>query len=185
MIHEAAIAHVGVFGRRFVEDTDCRSHHWDAHSVQRRLAVLSGFSLSFFVLYLASGLTDMIDGPVARKTGTASKLGAKLDTAADFVFTAVCLLRLLPVLDLPAWLYVWIGIIALIKAVNLISGFAMHKKFAAVHSVMNKTAGALLFLFPLTVPFVRSNCFAGIVCAAATFAAAQEGHLIRTSKEME
>ena len=30
------------------------------------------FSLSFYVLYLLAGLTDMVDGAVARKTGTVS-----------------------------------------------------------------------------------------------------------------
>ena len=34
-------------------------------------------STSFYVLYLVAGLTDMIDGAVARMTGTAGKLGAK------------------------------------------------------------------------------------------------------------
>ena len=37
------------------------------------------FSLSFYILYLVAGLTDMIDGAVARKTGTVSEFGAKLD----------------------------------------------------------------------------------------------------------
>ena len=58
------------------------------------------FSLPFLVLYLAAGLTDMIDGPVARKTGTVSERGAKLDTTADFVFAAACLIKLLPAINL-------------------------------------------------------------------------------------
>ena len=143
------------------------------------------FSPVFYVLYIAGGISDMADGLVARKTNTVGGFGAKLDTAADFVFIAVCLIKLLPILNTPAWLYVWTGIIALIKAVNIISGFAVHKKLVTVHSVMNKATGALLFLFPLTVPRVKGNWFAVIVCAAATFAAVQEGHLIKSSKEME
>ena len=38
----------------------------------------------------------MIDGAVARKTGTDSEFGAKLDTIADIVFTAVCMIKILP-----------------------------------------------------------------------------------------
>ena len=57
----------------------------------------------------------MMDGAVARKTGIVSELGARLDTIADLVFTAVCLIKLLPVLDVPAWLYLWIAVIAIIK----------------------------------------------------------------------
>lgn len=63
------------------------------------------FSLPFFVLYLAAGLTDMLDGPVARKTGTVSELGAKLDTIADFVFVTACLIKLLPMIPFPLWLW--------------------------------------------------------------------------------
>ena len=43
-------------------------------------------SACFYVFYLFCGFTDMIDGTIARKTGAVSKLGAKLDTIADFVF---------------------------------------------------------------------------------------------------
>ena len=57
------------------------------------LLLCPAFSPSFYILYLSAGLTDMIDGPGARKTGTANELGAKLDTAADFVFAAVCLIK--------------------------------------------------------------------------------------------
>ena len=141
------------------------------------------FSPAFYVFYIAAGLSDMLDGFVARKTDTVSKLGTRLDTIADFVFVVVCLIKLLPVLSVPAWLYAWIGIIALIKVVNIVSGFAVQKRFVAVHSVMNKATGALLFLLPLTIPAAPLNYSAVIVCAAATFAAIQEGHFIRTERE--
>ena len=140
------------------------------------------FSPAFYVLYIAAGLSDMLDGYVARKTNTVSSFGARLDTIADQVFVIVCLIKLLPVIWIPIWLYVWIGIIAVIKVVNIISGFALQKTLMAVHSAMNKTTGVLLFLLPLTIPVLPLKYFAIIVCAAATFAAIQEGHLIRTGE---
>ena len=141
------------------------------------------FSPAFYVFYIAAGLSDMLDRFVARKTDTVSKLGAKLDTIADFVLVVVCLIKLLPVLSIPAWLYAWIGIIALIKGVNIIFGFVVQRKFVAIHSVMNKATGALLFLLPLTIPAVPLKYSAVVVCAAATFAATQEGYFIRTGRE--
>ena len=147
------------------------------------LLFCSAFSLSFFVLYLAAGFTDMIDGPVARKTGTVSELGAKLDTAADFVLVAVCLWKLLPNLAVPLWLWIWIVLIALIKMINMISGYVIQKRFVAMHTVMNKVTGILLFVLPLTLPIVELKYSAPLVCAAATFAAIQEGHFIRTERE--
>ena len=147
------------------------------------LLFCSPFSPSFYALYLVAGLTDMIDGPVARKTGTVSELGAKLDTTADFLFIAACLIKLLPLIPFSLWLWLWIGGIALIKAVNLLSGYIVQKRFVTMHTVMNKTTGILLFVLPLTVPVVALKYSAPVVCMAATFAAIQEGHYIRTGRD--
>ena len=146
------------------------------------LAFCPVFSLPLFALYLIAGISDMVDGMVARRTSTASEFGARLDTAADFVFVVVCLIRLLPVIEMPTWLYVWIGVIAMIKGINIVSGYVMQKRFMAVHTVMNKVTGALLFVLPLTFQFVELRVTAMIVCAIATIAAIQEGHLIRTGE---
>ena len=139
-------------------------------------------SSAFYVLYAAAGLTDMIDGTVARKTNTVSDFGAKLDAIADFIFVAVCLIKLLSILDIPVWLWVWIAVIALIKIINIISVVIKYKRMIAVHSVMNKVTGALLFCLPLTLSFIELKYSAIIVCAVATFAAMQEGHYIRTGR---
>ena len=40
------------------------------------------FSPAFYALYIAAGLSDMTDGIVARKTGTAGAFGAKVLDAA-------------------------------------------------------------------------------------------------------
>ena len=139
-------------------------------------------SPAFCALYLAAGFSDMIDGAVARKTGTVSELGARLDTAADLVFTAVCLIKLLPVLDIPVWLSIWISVIAVIKLFNLAVGYIRQRVFAAVHSVINKVTGALLFVFPLTLAWIDLRYSAAAVCAVATIAAVHEGYLIRAGR---
>ena len=138
------------------------------------------FSPVFYVLYLIAGLSDMIDGTIARRTNTVSEFGARFDTAADFVFVVVCLIKLLPVISMPLWLRVWIAMIALIKIINIISGYIVQRKLVAVHSVMNKVTGVLLFILPLTFPIVPLRYLAIPICAVATFAAVQEGHYIRT-----
>ena len=141
------------------------------------------FSPAFYALYLIAGVSDMADGAVARKTGTVSAFGSKLDTAADFVLVAVCLIKLIPVLPIPAWLLVWIIVIAAIKAINLISGFVLRKKLVVLHTGMNKATGMSLFVLPLTLTVFDLKYSGAIVCAAATLAAVQEGHLIRTGTE--
>ena len=102
-------------------------------------------SLPFYVLYAVAGLSDIFDGRIARKTNTVTKFGAKLDTFADIVFAAVVLIKLLPILKLPLWMIGWVGMIALIKLVNIVIGFVRNHTLTAVHSVINKVTGALVF----------------------------------------
>ena len=141
------------------------------------------FSVVFYALYIIAGLSDIADGWVARKTKTTSAFGAKLDTVADFVFVVICLVKLLPVMEIPVWLFVWIGIIALINVTYIVSGYVVQKQFVAIHSMMNKVTGALLFVFPLTISFIDLRYSATVVCIIATFAAVQEGHFIRTKRQ--
>lgn len=140
------------------------------------------FSPAFWALYLSGGLSDMLDGPVARHTHTESALGTRLDTVADFALLAACLVKLLPAVSVPRWVFSAIAVIAAIKAVNVISGFVCCGRFVAAHTAMNRVAGGLLFLLPLTLPFVPLTVTAPVVCAVAAFAAVQEGHFIRTGR---
>ena len=144
------------------------------------LLFFPAFSPAFYTLYIAAGISDMIDGTVARKTGTVSEFGSKLDTIADFVLVCCCLIKLIPVLNIPTWLIIWIIVIAVIKAINLISGYVMRKELVALHTVMNKVTGVLLFVLPLTLTVIDLKYSGAVVCAAATFTAIQEGHFIRT-----
>ena len=84
---------------------------------------------------------------------------------------------ILPKLSIPSWLWIWAGIIVIIKIVNQISSLIIIKKFCFPHTIANKLTGFLLFL---TVPTI-SWCIIPIAIAAiiATFAALQEWHSIR------
>ena len=130
----------------------------------------------FYVLYLFCGFTDMIDGTIARKTDTDSSFGSKLDTASDLVFMAVCVVKLLPMIDISIWLWKWIGVITIIKVTNIVWGFVRRKKLVILHTVLNKTTGLLLFLLPLTLQFIESTYSFAVVCTIATIAAIQESY---------
>lgn len=146
------------------------------------LLFFPAFSPMFYAMYLLAGFSDMIDGSVARRTNTTSVFGSELDTVADAIFVAATLVKLLPTLYIPTWLWIWITVVAIIKITNIISGFVVHKRFVVDHSVMNKVAGFLLFVLPLTLNLVELKYSAIIVCSFTTFAALQEGHFIRTRK---
>ena len=141
------------------------------------------FSDGFYSLYLVCGLTDMVDGTIARKTDAVSEFGAQLDTAADLLFTAVALLKILPVIQIQAWLLIWIVTIAVIKLFNLTWGFLRRKKIPSLHTISNKITGLCLFLLPLTMPFVDMRHTAPVVCVIATVAAVQEGYYIGNDRK--
>ena len=117
----------------------------------------------------------MIDGTIARKTGAVSNFGTKLDTVADFVFMAICAVKLLPKINISIWLWIWIVVIAIIKVTNIVVGFIFRKKLVALHTVLNKTTGLLLFLLPLTLQFIVPTYSCAVVCTIATIAAIEEG----------
>ena len=89
------------------------------------LLLVPVFSPPFYFLYLMAGFTDMIDGAVARKTNTVSEFGSRLDTVADTVFVLVCMIKILPVISAPSWLYICVAIIAVVKLHTIISGYVI------------------------------------------------------------
>jgi CDP-diacylglycerol--glycerol-3-phosphate 3-phosphatidyltransferase len=141
-------------------------------------------SVWFTILYLFCGLTDMIDGTIARKTGAVSKFGAGLDTAADFVFMFVCCVKILPLLHLPVWLWVWITLIALVKIMNIALVLIHRKKIISIHSALNKITGFALFLFPLTLTFATTTYTVAAICVPASIAAIQEVYFIAKGQEV-
>ena len=144
------------------------------------LLCFPAFSVAFYILYLFCGFSDMIDGTVARKTNSTGKFGSQLDTIADLIFVAVSLYKLLPAIHIPLWLWIWGGMIAMIKIGNIIWGYVSKKQFVSLHTAMNKVTGLLLFLLPLTISFADLKCSSAVVCCFATCSAIQEGFYVIT-----
>lgn len=138
------------------------------------------YSYPFYCCFLLAGFTDIIDGTVARMCEETSEFGARIDSIADMIFVAASVYKFLPVLRFPVSIWIWTAIIALIKLINIISGYAIKRKFVSMHTMVNKITGMLLFFFPLSVAIVDIRISGVVVCMAATFAAIQEGHFIRS-----
>lgn len=147
------------------------------------LLCFSAFSVEFYIVYILCGFSDMVDGTIARKTNSNSSFGAKIDTAADLVFIMVSLIKILPTLNIPRWLWIWGAVIAIIKIGNIVWGWVSEKQFISLHTIMNKITGLLLFLLPLTMSFVELKYSFIAVCLIATFAAIQEGFYIVSGSE--
>ena len=127
---------------------------------------------AFWIIYALCGISDMADGWLARKLKCVTKTGALLDSLADICFVACCACRILPMLELPQWLWLWAGVIVAVKVVNQLSALVMYGRCRFPHTLANKWAGFLLFI---AVPMTFMSIIPiSIVAAVATFAAIQE-----------
>ena len=135
---------------------------------------------TIWVLYALCGISDIADGWLARRLKCVTRTGALLDSLADICFVGCCAWKLLPLLTLPQWLWLWAGIIVLIKFVNQLSALVLYGRCCFPHTFANKITGFMLFI---AVPMTFWSIIPiSIVAVVATFAAIEEGHLIRLKK---
>lgn len=146
------------------------------------LLIPKTFSISFYCIYIYCGISDMLDGIIARKLKITSKFGEKIDSISDFIFIIICLIKFIPNLNLSNIIYLWIILIAIIKLINIICGYIYYKKLILLHTLGNKITGFALFIYPLFMQFSKIEIIEIIICVIATFSAIQEGHFIRTNK---
>lgn len=131
-------------------------------------------SLPFFIIYAVCGISDVVDGTLARMTNTETALGAKLDSIADILFYGVMILRIFPTLLRILNLHVWIlvAVAAFIRICSYTVGAIKFKKFVSIHTLMNKLTGLSIFIVPfvLRLPFARWYCVAVVIIALAASA---------------
>ena len=144
------------------------------------LLMVDTMTVPFWTLYLIAGITDILDGFLARRWGVESKYGARLDSLADFVFVLAVGYKLFPWLKLPTALWMMIGLIALIKVINAISSFVVKHRIDFLHTKANKLTGFLLFIGMMVIGQSYFVPVAWAIACIALFAAIQEGHLIRS-----
>lgn len=134
------------------------------------LLFLAPFTIPFYVLYTACGLTDVLDGAIARATKNTSELGAKLDSIADLLFYAVMLTKVIPALWLRLPMPIWYaaGAVVGIRLASYVTAAVKYHRFAALHTILNKITGLLVFLIPyyLSIPYTVPACWLVVVIAA-------------------
>lgn len=133
-------------------------------------------SPQFFVIYTFCGITDVLDGFIARMTKKTTEFGAKLDSVADLLFYGIMLIKLLPEM-LGAMPKAMPWMIASLLAVRLVSysiAAFKHKKFASLHTYMNKLTGMGGFSMPYLIKFIPQSIVYTIVYVIAMIAALEE-----------
>jgi len=149
------------------------------------LLLFRPLSVWFFVLYLFACLSDLLDGFFARRFHAESSLGARLDSAADFLLCAVLLILFLPYYHWPLWIVFWIAGIGFIRVVAALICFVRFRTFAFLHTYSNKATGILLMLFPIFLWLMGLNISAVLLCSIAALSALEELLLQLTSKTLD
>ncbi|KAJ50720.1 CDP-diacylglycerol--glycerol-3-phosphate 3-phosphatidyltransferase [Clostridium tetanomorphum] len=142
-------------------------------------------SLDFYVIYIICGFSDIIDGFIARKIGTTSSFGAKLDSIGDMIMTAALLFLIYPILNLTTKIVIWIVIISIIRLSSMFVAMKKYKTFASIHTCGNKITGIVLFLFPIFIPYINTNVLMHIICVVASISAMEELIIQLTSTKLE
>ncbi|KGE19715.1 CDP-alcohol phosphatidyltransferase family protein [Paenibacillus wynnii] len=150
------------------------------------LVVVKPLGIAFLSIYLICGMSDVLDGYIARKTDTASKLGEKLDSIADLILVVILIAVLFPLLTITVQILAWVIIIGIIRAVSMLVVFAKYKTFGILHTYGNKITGLVLFAFPLSLAFVPSEVVVMfIMCAVASLSAVEELLIHLSSHELQ
>ena len=82
------------------------------------ILMLNGYDVAAALLFGVSAATDFVDGQIARRTGSVSKLGQILDPAVDRILMICGVVGLLVIGRLPAWIVV----VVLVRDVFLLLG---------------------------------------------------------------
>lgn len=160
------------------------AHRWTAAdsvtgtriAASAALLFLPVSSALFLAVYTFAGLTDALDGFLARKTGTASPFGARLDSAADLLFFGISLLRLFPLLRRTQSAGTWYAalIVLLVRLASYAVAAVRFRRFGALHTRLNKLTGAAVFLLPYVLAVSGGVWYCRFVCLIALAGAVQE-----------
>ena len=111
--------------------------------------------LPFYIVYGICGVSDGVDGFVARRTNTVSAFGKKLDSASDLLFYLVMAYKLFGELKAtlhPAVFWTVIGLMVMRLGIYLFVALTK-KSFLTTHSIFNKATGFVVFMIPYTITF--------------------------------
>ncbi len=143
------------------------------------------FSALFYCIYLLCGISDMLDGFVARRWKASSVLGERLDSLSDFIMAVVLFIILIPRVHITKELMIWMIMIALFRVLSVVISCLRFKRPSMLHTYGNKITGFVIFLFPFFYPFLRMNIWIIICCGIASISAAEEVLIQLTSKELD
>jgi len=148
------------------------------------LVLFEPFSFPFMVAYVLACASDMLDGPIARKFDVTSQLGAALDGIADTLLVIVVLFRVIPVIEIPTWIIIWIILAVSMKLGAIAVGYLKHKQIISLHTYFGKAFIFVLCLFPVFYLFISATMILIPILSFAMIVFAEEIYICATAEEV-
>lgn len=149
------------------------------------LLFIPPFSVTFWVIYFMCGVTDMLDGFVARTLHKESAFGAKLDSISDIFFTVCITIFVIINIEISIWLWICILIITLIRLLSYGIGYYKYHAFTSLHTYANKITGVLIFMGMVFYRMFGLELTGIILCTVAFLSSAEELAITIKSKELD
>ncbi|MEA5134541.1 MAG: CDP-alcohol phosphatidyltransferase family protein [Candidatus Fimivivens sp.] len=143
------------------------------------------FSPLFWALYVYCGVSDFLDGLIARSMMQQSELGAKLDSVADVTFFFAVLFSVVSSSTIPSWVLICAIVIMLIRVLAYMIGYKKYRTFSALHTFANKITGGFLFGAPILYYVFGVSTTAIILCILSTFSSCEELLITVLSKDLD
>ena len=145
------------------------------------------FSIEYYIFFSLAGITDAIDGPIARKMGTSGRLGAQIDSVADITFFVIALAKMIPYAleNLNSVSKAMFVIVIALRVFCYIAEVVKFKRMVSLHTYLNKATSVSMFIGIYFIPFIGISIPCIIGCSFAMLAVAEEITIIFTTKEPE
>ena len=142
----------------------------------------------FLVMFIIIGVTDKLDGTIARYLNQTSHLGAKLDTMADMVFyplITIWLYRFAPEVVDGWWTLVYL--LAGLFFAKMILGKIKFGEIPVFHTIGGKTFAASLFFFMIVAilsPYTAAKVFP-VLCVIGYVNQLEEMYIFMTREKVD
>lgn len=147
------------------------------------------FSRGYYLFFSLAGITDVIDGTIARKLGIKSSFGARLDSISDLVFYITACAMMLPYLLSEMRRELWVMLIAVLalRVLLYIFAFIKYRCYLSHHTYLNKATGVCIFFTIYLIPVLKDKAEIAIAMTIAVgiLAVAEEIAIVAMTDKQE